>query len=50
MYGEEEKCAGFWCGNLTARGRSEDLGLDVRMILEWILNRLGGRGLDQSVL
>jgi hypothetical protein len=32
-----------WSGNLKGRDHSEDLGVDERIILEWILGKYGGR-------
>jgi hypothetical protein len=29
----------FWFGNLKERDHLEDLGVDVRIILEWILEK-----------
>ena len=34
---------GFWLGNLRETSNFEDLGLDGRMILNWILKKLGRR-------
>ena len=28
---------GFWCGDLMGRGHFEDLGLDGKIILKWLL-------------
>jgi hypothetical protein len=36
----------FWWGNPKERSHSEDLGVDGRMGLEWILGRLAGRGVE----
>jgi hypothetical protein len=33
----------FWSGNLTGRDDSEDVGVDGRIILEWILGKYVGR-------
>jgi hypothetical protein len=40
----------IWSENLNGRHHSEDLGVDGRIILEWILgkNRLGRCDLDAS--
>ena len=32
-------CTGFWWGNLTERDHWGDLGVDVRIILRWTINR-----------
>jgi hypothetical protein len=32
-----------WLGNLKARDHLEDLGRDGKIILEWILEKYGGR-------
>jgi hypothetical protein len=29
----------FWLGNLKGRDTREDLGIDGRMILEWVLGK-----------
>ena len=40
---------GFSCGNLKEGDDFEDSGLDVRIILKWILEKWdGGHGLDSS--
>jgi hypothetical protein len=36
-----EMCTGFWWGKLHERDHLEDLGLDGRIILRWILNEMG---------
>jgi hypothetical protein len=33
----------FWSENLKERDHSEDLGMDERIILEWILGKHGGK-------
>ena len=45
--GKKGKHTGFWWGNLKERDQFEELGIALRIILEWILkkNRLGGHGL-----
>jgi hypothetical protein len=35
-----EVCVGFWLGNLRESSAFEDLGVDGRMILKWILKKL----------
>jgi len=35
--GDRRGAAGFWWGNLRERGHLEDLGVDGRKILKWIL-------------
>jgi hypothetical protein len=40
--------AGFWCGDLRERVHSEDLGIDGRIILIWILSKRDGVALDWS--
>jgi hypothetical protein len=37
--GRIELCAGFWLGNLNVRDHLEDLGVDERVILKWILKK-----------
>ena len=36
---------GFWCGNLSEGEHLEDRGVDVRIILKWILDKWDG-GMD----
>jgi len=33
----------FWPGNLKGRDHLEDLGVDGKIILEWILGKQGGK-------
>ena len=33
---------GFWWGGLSVRGHLEDLGVDERIILKWILKKWDG--------
>ena len=37
--GRGEAYTGFWWGNLRERDRLGDLGIDVRIILRWILRK-----------
>jgi len=32
----------FWSGNMKGRSQTEDLGVDGRILLEWIFGRKGG--------
>jgi hypothetical protein len=34
----------FWLENLNGRDHSEDLGIDGKIILEWILGKQSGSG------
>jgi hypothetical protein len=45
---EDEKYVQNWSENLKGIDRLEDVGVDGMIILDWILNRLGGCGLDSS--
>jgi hypothetical protein len=40
---------GIWWGNLKERDYSNDVDVDGMIILKWIINRMGGCGLDLSV-
>jgi hypothetical protein len=41
-YGGEERCIqGFSVGNLREGGHLEDPGIDGRIVLKWIFERLG---------
>jgi hypothetical protein len=31
----------FWCGNIKRREHLEDLGVDGRIMLEWVLEKWG---------
>jgi len=43
----DAKCIALWSENLKGRDHSEDVLLDGRIILEWILkNTMGGSGLN----
>jgi hypothetical protein len=35
----KDKCRNFWLGNLKGRDHMEDLGVDERIILAWILGK-----------
>jgi hypothetical protein len=37
--GEMKMYTKFWSENLKERSRSEDLGVDGRIILEWLLSK-----------
>jgi len=41
--GREEMHTKFWSENLKGRDLSENLGLDWKIILEWILDKEGGK-------
>jgi hypothetical protein len=38
-HGREERCTGFWWGNLKERDNLEDPGVDERMLLIWIFRK-----------
>jgi len=42
--------AGFWRRNMNERDHLEDLGVDGKLMLKWILSRIAGRGLDSAGL
>jgi len=44
----KEMCTGFWWGNLKERDQLEDLTVDGRMMLNWILKKYDGTWLDKS--
>jgi hypothetical protein len=47
--GRTKICTVIWRGNLKERDHLEDLGLDGRIILKWVLNRMVvGNGLDAT--
>jgi hypothetical protein len=41
--GEMRNASKIWSTNLTGRDHSEDLGIDGKKILEWILGKYGGK-------
>ena len=43
---EGERHRVFWCEKLEEGDHLENLGIDEKMILKWILNRMGGQNLD----
>ena len=45
-YGIEDKCVQVAGGNPRERGYLEGIFVDKMIILKWILNSLGGCGLD----
>jgi hypothetical protein len=42
-YGSQEECTGFCWRDLRERDYLEDLGIDGRIILKWILKKWDGR-------
>jgi len=42
--------SGFWLGNVKEGNHLEDIHINERMILEWILTTLGSHRLDLSGL
>ena len=46
IWGTGEMHIGFWWGDLRERDHMEDLGLDGRIILKWVLKEWDG--LDRS--
>jgi len=47
-FGVRRVCKGFWFGNLRERDHSEDIGIDGKIILKWILNWMGTDGLAEE--
>jgi hypothetical protein len=47
-YGRTEIPIEFWCGNLKERNYKEDLGVDEKVVLKWIFNRVREYRLDLS--
>ena len=45
VQGRGKQHAGFWWRNLREGGHLEDLGIDGRMVLNWIFKKLHG-GMD----
>jgi len=43
---EGEMLRGFWREKLEEGDHLENLGIDGKILLKWILNRLGGHSLD----
>jgi hypothetical protein len=46
---EMKNACRIWSGNLTGRDHSEDLGVNGRLILEWILGKQDGKLLDSFI-
>jgi hypothetical protein len=42
VWGREEVCTGFWCGNFKERDHLEDPGIDGRIILRWMFGKWDG--------
>jgi len=42
VWGREEGCTGFWCGNRRERDQWGDPGIDGRIILRWIFGNWEG--------
>jgi hypothetical protein len=40
---DEKMCTKFWLENMKGRGNLEDLGVDGKVMLEWILEREFGK-------
>jgi hypothetical protein len=45
MYGGEKKYIGALVGKPEGSGCCGEQGIEVKIILKWIVNKLGGRGL-----
>jgi hypothetical protein len=43
MHGKYKKYIKIWSGNLKGRYYSEDLGIDGKIILEWVLGKWDGK-------
>jgi hypothetical protein len=41
--GGKRGAQGFWWGDLSERDHLEELGVDVRMILKWIIRKWDGK-------
>ena len=48
LWGRGEVYTGFWFGNLRERDHSEDIAIDGKIILKWILNWVGRDGLAEE--
>jgi hypothetical protein len=46
MHGRNDMHTVFWLENLKGRDHSEDLNVDRRIILEWIIGKLQWEGVD----
>jgi len=43
VWGKREVCTGFWSGNVKVRGRTQDLVVDGRSVLKWVVKQSDGR-------
>jgi hypothetical protein len=46
MYGRKERCMQGFSGEMRERNQLEDLGIDGRIILKWMLRKWGGWAMD----
>jgi hypothetical protein len=47
VWGPEEMRSWFWWGNVREGHHLQNLGIDGRIIIKWIINRwYGGHGMD----
>jgi len=43
MQGKNKKCEHYWLKNLKGRENSEEVGVDRKIILEWMLRKWDGK-------